>query len=260
MSSGSLTCLGVGDGQPCNDRHHNAFLLRFGGSVLLLDCGEPASSKLFAAGAKPDGVDRVFLSHMHADHIGGFLMLIQSFWLKGRTRKLTVHAPAEGIQSLKQMVEGAMLFEELLPFRLNFEPLKSEAVIRLGQARITPVANSHLNGFRQRFQKSHRRPFEAFSFLIASGSRRVVYSADIGQVADLEPLLHRPVDLLICELAHVEPEVLFRYLRSKAVRRVAFVHLSRENWSRLTALRRKARRALPGCDVVFPHDGQVIDF
>ena len=41
MKRVSLTCLGVGDGLPCADRHHAAFLYRFGHTSILVDCGKP---------------------------------------------------------------------------------------------------------------------------------------------------------------------------------------------------------------------------
>ena len=84
MKKFSLTCLGVGDGWPCADRRHAAFLYRFGKTTLLVDCGEPVDASLRAHGVKPDAVDRILISHLHSDHIGGFFMLMQGFWLEGR--------------------------------------------------------------------------------------------------------------------------------------------------------------------------------
>src|ERR1051325_11930468 len=40
MAEFSLTCFGVGDGWPCADRKHAAFLYRFGHATILIDCGE----------------------------------------------------------------------------------------------------------------------------------------------------------------------------------------------------------------------------
>src|ERR1019366_393058 len=111
MRTSSLTCFGVGDGLPCGDRHHASFLYRFGKTLILLDCGEP--------------IDGILVSHLHADHIGGFLMLMQGCWLEGRRKDLTVHMPGAAISPVRQMMETALLFDELLKFRLRVAPLKA---------------------------------------------------------------------------------------------------------------------------------------
>ena len=56
----------------------------------------------------------------------------------------------------------------------------------------------------------------------------MVYSADLGTPEDLEPLLGRPCDLLVCEMAHFTPKTLFAYLRDKPVRRLCLTHFSPE--------------------------------
>jgi ribonuclease BN (tRNA processing enzyme) len=77
MTKATLTCLGVGDGRPCADRRHAAFLYRFGKTSLLVDCGEPVADSLRAKRLDCDTVDGIFISHLHADHVGGFFMLLQ---------------------------------------------------------------------------------------------------------------------------------------------------------------------------------------
>ena len=71
---------------------------------------------------------------------------------------------------------------------------------------------------------------------------RVGHSADIGAVEDLAPLLEAPLDLLVCELAHIPPEELFRFLAGKKIGRIVFIHLAREivaNFAEVEALAHK---------------------
>lgn len=258
MKPFSLTCLGVGDGWPCADRNHSSFLYRFGRTRLLIDCGESVSRSLKARGASPDLIDRIFLSHLHSDHFGGFFMLMQGFWLGPRQKDLTVHLPADGLPPIRQMLEAAMIFDELLQFRLDFKPLNSAQPVKVGPVKVTPFPTAHVETLRLAHQKNHPLRFDAFSFLLETAKLRIGHSADLGMPEDLEPLLEKPLDLLVCELAHFTPQAIFSYLRGKPVRRLVFIHLSERHWRDLKPVQALAGKLLPGVAVTFARDGEEI--
>jgi ribonuclease BN (tRNA processing enzyme) len=258
MGKFALKCFGVGDGWPCADRNHASFLYRFGKESILIDCGEPISSRYKATGLPYDTIDRIFISHLHADHVAGFLMLMQGFWLERRKKELPVHLPTDGIEPLAEMLKAGMVFDELLQFRLRFVALQAGKPVMTGKVRVTPHRSSHLERLRQVFQKKYPLKFEAFSFLIEAGRLRIGHSADIGRPEDLEPLLQRPLDLLVCELSHFRPEDMFRYLNRRKVKRVVFVHLGRAEWNDLKGTRRLAEKMLGRISVTFARDGEEI--
>lgn len=260
MRSFSLTCFGVGDGLPCEDRRHASFLYRFGTTSILLDCGEPIDGSFKAAGLSYDLIDSILVSHLHADHIGGFLMLMQGCWLEGRRKRLAVHMPGPAIRPLRRMMETALLFDELLNFRLKFAALTAGKSLRAGEVRVTPFPTTHLDGLRARFRTRHRSAFDSYCFLLESGRRRIGHSADLGSPDDLEPLLARPMDLLVCEMAHFAPEEIFHRLRGCRIKRIVFVHLGRSYWKELPKIRRLAARMLPHIPHTFAKDGAVIPF
>src|SRR5262249_36163816 len=116
MKKFSLTCFGIGDGWPCADRNHASYLYRFGRTSLLIDCGEPADRSFKSTGLSYDAIDAIFISHLHADHVGGFFMLMQGFWLEGRRKDLPVYLPGGGIRPVREMLRTCMIFDELLNF------------------------------------------------------------------------------------------------------------------------------------------------
>lgn len=254
----SLKCFGVGDGMANADRNYSSYLYDLGGVSLLLDCGEPISRSYKAAGGSYDAIDRIFISHLHFDHLGGFFMLLQSFWLEERRKDLYVHLPQDGIQPIRQLLQAACLFDELLPFRLWFEPLRSGQAVRQDKVQITPHPTSHLESFRLAFGAEHPGDFAAFCFLLESAQLRIAHSADLGKVADLAPLLHKPLDLLVCELAHFKPEELFDYLRGRDIKKVVFTHLSRRCWDQVEDIRQLATQMLPNFQISIPKDQDLI--
>ena len=258
MDSFSLQCFGVGDGMACADRNHSSYLYRFGDVSLLLDCGEPVSRSFEALHLDHNSIDRVFISHLHSDHVGGFFMLMQGFWLGRRRKPLRVHLPADGIAPLRAMLRAAYLFDELFHFDLLMEPLETASPVKQGRVRITPFPTTHLDRLRKSFQAKYPGDYAAYSFLLEAGRLRVAHSADLGAVEDLEPLLARPLDLLVCELSHFTPGRLFRYLKGRDIGQIVFTHLGRRYWEDLAETRRLARSLLPDSKLSFARDQQVI--
>lgn len=251
--------MGVADGWPSSDRSHSSFLYRLGPVTLLIDCGESVSRSYKATGWDYNLIDRILISHMHLDHVGGFFMLLQGLWLEGRSKGLRIHMPAEGIDTVRHMVRAGYIFDELLGFSLRYAPLRRGRAIKIAPGvQVTPYPTTHLCGFKRAFYKSYRAPFEAFCFLIESGSRRVAHSGDLGKVQDLDPLLRKPVDVLLCEVAHVGLEELGCYLKNRRVKRVVLVHLPESMWREPARTRERARQALEDTPFTVASEGEEI--
>jgi ribonuclease BN (tRNA processing enzyme) len=258
MDGFALKCFGIGDGWACPDRNHSSFLYRFGKTSILIDCGEPLSSRYKASGLSYDLIDRIFLSHLHFDHVGGLFMLLQGFWLERRSKALPIHMPAHGIDPVRKLLQAGCIFDELFDFDLHFTPLRVGESVEQDTLRVIPFATSHLESLRLKFEHKYPNTFEAFSFLLEWGDLRIAHSADIGQPEDLAPLVRNPVDLLVCEMAHFKPEALFRFLRGKPVKRILFIHLARPYWENLEETRALAAQMLPGIPFSFARDGEEI--
>lgn len=253
-----MRCLGIGEGWPCHDRRHSSFLYQFGATSLLIDCGDGLSSNYKATGLSYDLADHVILSHMHSDHVGGFSLFVQGLWLEQRRKALTVHCPGGGVPALKAWLDATILPEELLGFPLFWEPLAPTVKIRAPGVTFTPYPSTHLESLRKAFQARHPLMcFDAFSFVLEGQGKRIAHTADIGAVEDLEPLLTRPLDLLVCELSHVDADLLFEALRGRAIKQVVFIHLAREYWENLEATRKMMADELGGMPFVIAQDGQT---
>jgi ribonuclease BN (tRNA processing enzyme) len=83
-----LTFIGTGSAFTIgsNNYHSNMFLESSRGKRMLIDCGSDARFSLFEVGLSFDDLDDVYISHLHADHVGGLE------WL-GFTRKFASQKP-----------------------------------------------------------------------------------------------------------------------------------------------------------------------
>ncbi|MCX8107643.1 MAG: MBL fold metallo-hydrolase [Verrucomicrobiae bacterium] len=259
MKTAFLKCMGVGDGWPCADRGHAAFLYSLGSVTLLVDTGDPISGLLKKANWHCDNIDRVFVTHLHMDHVGGIFMLLQGLWLDGRTKPLIVHLPSEGIEPVSRMLKAGYFFDELIRFKLDFAPIQPGETVDVGDGvRVTAFPTSHLVALKNRFGQQNPVGFEAFCFVVEFDGKRVIHSGDVGNINDLAPVADQPTDVLVCELAHVTLEELGAFVTGHPVKKTVLVHLPDAMWRDLPKTREAAARALGNVPFVIPFDGDEI--
>lgn len=66
-----LTFVGSGSAFTIRDNYQSNLLFEAGGEYLLLDCGSDARHGLFELGLGYRDIGSVYVSHLHADHVGG---------------------------------------------------------------------------------------------------------------------------------------------------------------------------------------------
>ena len=89
----SLTTLGVSSASPTTDRYPSAHILNICGRLFLIDCGEGCQMLMKRHGISLMRLERIFLSHLHGDHVFGIFGLLSTLSMSGRTEPLHVYAP-----------------------------------------------------------------------------------------------------------------------------------------------------------------------
>ena len=91
----SLTILGSSSALPTSERFPTAQLLNVHERFFLIDCGEGTQMQLRKFKTRLGKINRIFISHIHGDHIFGLFGLLSTFQLLGRKTTLYIHAPGE---------------------------------------------------------------------------------------------------------------------------------------------------------------------
>lgn len=87
--------LGVGSASPKPDRFQPAQVVKFNNSYYLIDCGEGTQIQCKRFRVPLQKIDRIFISHMHADHYLGLPGIIYTMDMLGKKGDIHVHAPEE---------------------------------------------------------------------------------------------------------------------------------------------------------------------
>ena len=105
-----VTLLGTGTPFPNAERFGSAILVEAGGERLLFDCGRGVVIRLSEAGVPVQGVDALFLTHLHSDHTVGIPDLWLTGWFLGRDHPLRLWGPP-GTREMTEHLSQAYQFE-----------------------------------------------------------------------------------------------------------------------------------------------------
>jgi ribonuclease Z len=105
--------LGSGGGPPVNlQRFGISILVEAGNEKLLFDCGRGVAFRLAESGIRLGEIDKVFLTHLHSDHIISVPDLLLAGWGvdHGRTTPFRIWGPA-GTRSMMDRLQEAYAFD-----------------------------------------------------------------------------------------------------------------------------------------------------
>src|ERR1043165_3391400 len=130
-----LTVLGSGTALPHPRRSSSAHWLDCEGGSLLLDISGPAIHRMAEEGCDWAGLDAVWVSHFHLDHVGGLAPFLfgtkHAPQTRDRRKPFQVFGPRGTERRLRALDEAGAynLFEQ--PFPLEFREVEPQAEFEL---------------------------------------------------------------------------------------------------------------------------------
>jgi ribonuclease Z len=192
-----LILLGTGMPRPDPKCSGPASAVIAGGKVFLFDAGPGVMRRLAAAGLPIDGVDALFLTHLHSDHTLGYPDLIFTTWVMGRREPLQAYGPKGLRRMTKHILEAwkedigvritGLEQASAEGYQVDVHEIKTGIVYDRDDVRITA------------FEVSHGSWKHAYGYRIDTADRSIVISGDTRPCDTLLDAA-RGVDILLHEV------------------------------------------------------------
>lgn len=92
-----ITFLGTSSGVPTRSRNVSSVALRLPqrAEFWLFDCGESTQHQILRTDVKISQISRIFVTHMHGDHIFGLMGLLASCGMAGNADRIDIYGPPD---------------------------------------------------------------------------------------------------------------------------------------------------------------------
>lgn len=171
-----VTLLGTGGPPPVMNRFGPSTLVEAGGNKFLFDAGRGLTQRLFQSGVALKDVYKIFLTHLHSDHIVGLPDLYLTGWVNGRREQPFQLWGPPGSTAMMEHLERA--FDADIRIRLYDDRAPLQGIsVRAHDIREGVVYDR--NGVKViAFEVDHPPVKPAFGYRLEYGGRSVVISGD----------------------------------------------------------------------------------
>jgi len=137
-----LTFLGTSSGVPTRGRNVSSIGLKLPqrAEVWLFDCGEGTQHQLLRSELKTSQIRRIFITHMHGDHIFGLMGLLASCGLAGDNHQVDVYGPAD----LQGYIKACLRYSQMrFGFPVQVHPVAPGLVYEDAEFQVTCAPLKH---------------------------------------------------------------------------------------------------------------------
>lgn len=125
----NILFLGTGAGVPSKGRNVTSSILQMPderGASWMFDCGEATQHQILHTTVKPKKIEKIFITHMHGDHIFGLPGFLSSRSFQGGEEELTVYGPV-GIK--EYVLSSLRLSMSFVKYPLSFVEFEEDGII-----------------------------------------------------------------------------------------------------------------------------------
>lgn len=138
-----LYFLGTGAGLPSKQRNVTSIALRLPetkGNVWLFDCGEGTQHQMLSSPIRPSKVDKIFITHLHGDHLYGLPGFLGSRAFSHTELPLVIYGPP----GIRRFIETALETSQThLPYALDIVEITPGTILESKLFTVTCLPLAH---------------------------------------------------------------------------------------------------------------------
>lgn len=139
-----VSLLGTGGTMPLPDRFLSSVLLRNGGNLILIDCGEGTQVSLRRLGWGLKDISTILITHFHADHVAGLPGLLLTIGNSGRggsNEPVTIVGP----RNVQRVVESLRIIAPHLPYPVRYKEMLGDPneIVDVGDLELRTCLGEH---------------------------------------------------------------------------------------------------------------------
>lgn len=138
-----LVFLGTGAGIPSKERNVTSIalkLLQEENHIWLFDCGEATQHQIMRTTIKPGKINKIFITHLHGDHLFGLPGFLSSRSFQGGRDELTIYGPS----GIKEFVEISLSVSQAhLNYPLSFVEIEEGMIFDEEHFRVSCMKLDH---------------------------------------------------------------------------------------------------------------------
>lgn len=248
-----IIVLGSGSAFSSASRFNSCYFVEAAENKFLIDCGSDALRALQNVNVDLFSIQRIFITHMHADHCGGLPAVLTAMHVLGRKAPIEVYVPFNQVEFTEVWFANQFIYNERMTFEISLLPIHS-GDMRLGNnIELEFIQTKHLEKYLEYARKFGVSPV-SFSVSVREGDKSFFFSSDLGSLKEAEAHVRDSVALV--EATHPLLDEIAAFA-TKSRENLFFTHIPQElenggEWAK------ELRTKFGIQELNMVHDGQVL--
>jgi len=219
----------------------------------MIDCGSDALRAIQKYDVDLFSIQRVFITHMHADHCGGLPAVLTAMHVAERKESIEIYVPATQLDFTRTWLANIFIYNGRISFETALLGIDDGTINLRDNVKLKFIRTNHLDKYIE-YAENIGIKVHSFSAIVHEGDKKFYFSSDVGSMNEVAQ--HLDGSLSLVEAAHPALEEIAD-IAKKTKDNIYFTHIPQElepggSW------RKQLRSKFGVRKLKIVHDGQIL--